>query len=163
MKSRNIELLGLMGIDVSWYKENPFVSSSSMILHDLKLEAENCHKCDLYETRKNVVFGKGDEKSKILIIGEAPGQDEDKTGEPFVGRAGNLLDKMLAAIGLDRKKVYISNIVNYRPPDNRRPTDEEIKRYLPFITKHIEIINPKIRDAEQKRRKNMEYDDEIPF
>ena len=63
---------------------------------------------------------------------------------PFVGRAGILLDKMLAAINLDRKKVYISNIVNYRPPENRRPTEQEIKRYLPFISKHIEIINPKI-------------------
>ena len=65
-------------------------------------------------------------------------------GLPFVGRAGVLLDKMLASINLDRKKVYISNIVNYRPPDNRRPTEEEIKRYLPFITRHIEIIDPKI-------------------
>ena len=79
-----------------------------------------------------------------MIIGEAPGANEDQEGLPFVGRAGQLLDKMLSAINLDRKKVYISNIINYRPPDNRRPTDEEIKRYLPFITKHIEIIRPKI-------------------
>ena len=79
-----------------------------------------------------------------MFIGEAPGANEDQEGLPFVGRAGILLDKMLAAINLDRKKVYISNIINYRPPENRRPTDEEIKRYLPFITKHIEIINPKI-------------------
>ena len=79
-----------------------------------------------------------------MLIGEAPGANEDEEGLPFVGRAGALLDKMLAAIDLDRKKVYISNIINYRPPDNRRPTDEEINRYLPFITKHIEIINPKI-------------------
>ena len=74
----------------------------------------------------------------------APGAIDDEEGLPFVGRAGILLDKMLASINLDRKKVYISNIVNYRPPENRRPTDEEIKRYLPFVTKHIEIINPKI-------------------
>ena len=79
-----------------------------------------------------------------MLIGEAPGANEDQEGLPFVGRAGILLDKMLAAIHLDRKKVYISNIINYRPPDNRRPTEEEIKRYLPFIIKHIEIINPKI-------------------
>ena len=83
-------------------------------------------------------------KSRIMIIGEAPGANEDKEGLPFVGRAGQLLDKMLSAIDLDRKKVYISNIINYRPPENRRPTDEEIGRYLPFILKHIEIINPKI-------------------
>tara|TARA_B100000401_G_C52310746_1_gene487186 strand:+ start:30 stop:488 length:459 start_codon:yes stop_codon:yes gene_type:complete len=79
-----------------------------------------------------------------MFVGEAPGANEDQEGLPFVGRAGILLDKMLAAINLDRKKVYISNIINYRPPENRKPTDEEIKRYLPFITKHIEIINPKI-------------------
>ena len=79
-----------------------------------------------------------------MLIGEAPGANEDQEGLPFVGRAGQLLDKMLAAIGLDRKQVYISNIINYRPPDNRRPTHEEMKRYLPFITEHIEIIEPKI-------------------
>ena len=75
--------------------------------------------------------------------GEAP-EAEDQEGLPFVGRAGQLLDKMLSAINLDRNKVYISNIINFRPPDNRRPTEEEINRYLPFITKHIEIIHPKI-------------------
>tara|TARA_A100000164_G_C21358045_1_gene518467 strand:- start:105 stop:563 length:459 start_codon:yes stop_codon:yes gene_type:complete len=79
-----------------------------------------------------------------MLIGEGPGANEDKEGIPFVGRAGILLDKMLAAINLDRKKVYISNIVNYRPPENRKPTEEEIKRYLPFITEHIKIISPKI-------------------
>ena len=91
-----------------------------------------------------MVFSDGNPKSKIMIVGEAPGANEDEEGLPFVGRAGLLLDKMLAAIDLNREKVYISNIINFRPPDNRRPTDEEIKRYLPFITKHIEIINPKI-------------------
>ena len=90
------------------------------------------------------MFSDGNPKSKIMFIGEAPGANEDEEGLPFVGRAGILLDKMLASINLDRTKIYISNIINYRPPDNRRPTDEEIKTYLPFITKHIEIINPKI-------------------
>ena len=79
-----------------------------------------------------------------MIIGEGPGANEDIEGKPFVGRAGKLLDKMLSAIQLDRKKVYISNVVNYRPPDNRKPTEEEIKRYLPYLKTHIEIINPKI-------------------
>ena len=79
-----------------------------------------------------------------MIIGEGPGANEDAQGKPFVGRAGKLLDKMLAAIQLDRTKVYISNVVNYRPPSNRKPTDDEIKRYLPFLINHIEIINPKI-------------------
>ena len=79
-----------------------------------------------------------------MLIGEGPGFNEDQEGIPFVGRAGALLDKMLNSIDLNRKNVYITNVVNYRPPDNRRPTDDEIKRYLPFLKKHIEIINPKI-------------------
>ena len=79
-----------------------------------------------------------------MIIGEGPGANEDKEGKPFVGRAGKLLDKMLFSIKLNRKNVYISNVVNFRPPSNRKPTDNEINRYLPFLNKHIEIINPKI-------------------
>ena len=113
-------------------------------LEFLKKSIMNLKKCDLKKNAKNIVFSDGNPKSKIMLIGEAPGANEDDEGLPFVGRAGMLLDKMLTAINLDRKKVYISNIINYRPPENRRPTDEEIKRYLPFITKHIEIINPKI-------------------
>ena len=113
-------------------------------LVSLKRSIINLKNCNLKKTAKNVVFCDGNPKSQIMLIGEAPGANEDEEGLPFVGRAGILLDKMLASINLDRKKVYISNIVNYRPPENRRPTDEEIKRYLPFVTKHIEIINPKI-------------------
>ena len=79
-----------------------------------------------------------------MIIGEGPGANEDAEGKPFVGRAGKLLDKMLNAIKLNRTKVYISNVVNYRPPENRRPTEEEIARYFPYLINHIEIINPKI-------------------
>ncbi len=113
-------------------------------LEKLKKSIHNIKNCSLKNNATNMVFSDGNPNSKIMLIGEAPGANEDVEGLPFVGRAGALLDKMLAAIDLDRKKVYISNIINYRPPDNRRPTDEEIKRYLPFISKHIEIINPKI-------------------
>ena len=116
----------------------------SKSLEFLKKSIMNLKKCDLKKNAKNIVFSDGNPKSKIMLIGEAPGANEDDEGLPFVGRAGMLLDKMLTAINSDRKKVYISNIINYRPPENRRPTDEEIKRYLPFIIKHIEIINPKI-------------------
>ena len=116
----------------------------SKSLEFLKKSIMNLKKCDLKKNAKNIVFSDGNPKSKIMLIGEAPGANEDDEGLPFVGRAGMLLDKMLNAIHLDRRKVYISNIINYRPPENRRPTDEEIKRYLPFIIKHIEIINPKI-------------------
>ena len=110
----------------------------------LKKSIISIKNCDLKKNAKNIVFSDGNPKSKIMLIGEAPGANEDQEGLPFVGRAGQLLDKMLSAIDLDRKKVYISNIINYRPPENRRPTEHEIKRYLPFISKHIEIIKPKI-------------------
>ena len=126
-------------------KDNYEISTDKIIsLEKLKKSINDIKNCDLKKNAINMVFSDGNPKSKIMFIGEAPGANEDEEGLPFVGRAGALLDKMLAAIDLDRKKVYISNIINYRPPNNRRPTGEEIKRYLPFITKHIEIINPKI-------------------
>ena len=89
-----------------------------------------------------MVFSDGNPNSKIMLIGEAPGHDEDIQGKPFVGRSGKLLDKMLNAIELSRDKVYIANIIPWRPPNNRRPTDNEINMCLPMIKKHIEIINP---------------------
>ena len=100
--------------------------------------------CELKKNATNLVFGDGNISAKIMIIGEGPGAQEDKEGKPFVGRAGKLLDKMLESIHLNRTKVYISNVVNYRPPANRRPTEVEIERYLPYLKNHIEIINPKI-------------------
>ena len=131
---------------INRYKKDNFEISvdKASNLEKLKKSINDIKNCSLKTNAKNMVFSDGNPKSKLMFIGEAPGANEDKEGLPFVGRAGALLDKMLAAIDLDRKKVYISNIINYRPPDNRRPTDEEVKRYLPFITKHIEIINPKI-------------------
>ncbi|GIR96789.1 MAG: uracil-DNA glycosylase [Alphaproteobacteria bacterium] len=131
---------------INRYKKENFELSRDKTkrLDLLKKTIINLKNCDLKKGAKNIVFSDGNPKSKIMLIGEAPGANEDQEGLPFVGRAGQLLDKMLSAINLDRNKVYISNIINYRPPDNRRPTEEEIKRYLPFITKHIEIIDPKI-------------------
>ena len=131
---------------INRYKKNNYEipEDRSKSLEFLKKSIMNLKKCDLKKNAKNIVFSDGNPKSKIMLIGEAPGANEDDEGLPFVGRAGMLLDKMLTAIKLDRNKVYISNIINYRPPENRRPTDEEIRRYLPFIKKHIEIINPKI-------------------
>ena len=131
---------------INRYKKDNFeiLGDKAENLDKLKKSILSLNNCDLKRRAKNIVFSDGNPNSKIMLIGEAPGANEDEEGLPFVGRAGALLDKMLAAIDLDRKKVYISNIINYRPPDNRRPTDEEIKRYLPFITKHIEIISPKI-------------------
>ena len=113
-------------------------------LRRLKKQLLEIKNCDLKKNASNIVFGDGNINSKIMIIGEGPGANEDIEGKPFVGRAGKLLDKMLAAIKLDRTKVYISNVVNYRPPENRKPTENEIKRYLPFLKNHIQIISPKI-------------------
>ena len=114
------------------------------LLSDLKDKIKSIRNCELKKNATNLVFSDGNPFSKIMIIGEGPGANEDKEGKPFVGRAGKLLDKMLESIKLNRKNVYISNVVNFRPPMNRRPTDEEIKRYLPFLISHIELINPKI-------------------
>ena len=113
-------------------------------LNKLKKKIHLIKNCDLKKNATNLVFSDGNINSKLMIIGEGPGANEDAEGKPFVGRAGKLLNKMLAAIQLDRRKVYISNVVNYRPPGNRRPTEVEIERYLPYLKSHIEIINPKI-------------------
>ena len=113
-------------------------------LEKLKKNIRLIKNCELKKNATNLVFGSGNIYSKIMIIGEGPGAQEDAKGMPFVGRAGKLLDKMLEAIQLNRTKAYISNVVNYRPPENRRPTEEEIARYLPYLRTHIEIINPKI-------------------
>ena len=114
------------------------------LLAKLRDKINSIKNCELKKSATNLVFSDGNPFAKIMIIGEGPGANEDKEGKPFVGRAGKLLDKMLEAIKLNRKNVYISNVVNFRPPMNRRPTDEEIKRYLPFLVRHIELINPKI-------------------
>ena len=123
---------------------NAFTGTKLEKLSKLKKKIQFIKNCDLKKNATNLVFADGNINSKIMIIGEGPGANEDAEGKPFVGRAGKLLDKMLAAIKLDRTKVYISNVVNYRPPENRRPTEIEIERYLPYLKSHIEIINPKI-------------------
>ena len=113
-------------------------------LEKLKKIIQNIKNCELKKSANNMVFSDGNMSAKIMIIGEGPGANEDIEGKPFVGRAGKLLDKMLAAIKLDRTKVYISNVVNYRPPKNRKPTESEIERYFPYLKSHIEIIKPEI-------------------
>ena len=131
---------------INRYKKDNFEISAdkTISLERLRKSINEIKNCSLKNNATNMVFSDGNPKSKIMLLGEAPGFNEDQESLPFVGRAGALLDKMLASINLDRKNVYISNIINFRPPENRRPTDEEIKRYLPFVEKHIEIINPKI-------------------
>jgi len=125
-------------------KSNDFKKNKVEKLNSLKKKIQLIKNCDLKRSATNIVLGDGNINAKIMIIGEGPGAQEDLEGKPFVGRAGKLLDKMLNSIQLDRTKVYISNVVNYRPPENRPPTETEIKRYLPYLKNHIEIINPKI-------------------
>jgi len=100
--------------------------------------------CDLRKTATNMVFADGNPAADIMLIGEAPGADEDRQGKPFVGVSGQLLDRMLASIGLDRQQVYITNILLWRPPGNRTPTPEEVALFLPIIRRHIQLIAPKV-------------------
>ncbi|MCC5925484.1 MAG: uracil-DNA glycosylase [Bacteroidetes bacterium] len=118
--------------------------ASIQTLDELKLYCESLDtlKTDLSGTK--LVFGKGNPKADLMLIGEAPGAEEDKLGEPFVGRSGQLLTKILAAINISREDIYIANILKHRPPDNRNPSPEERKRSLPYLLKQIQIVNPKL-------------------
>lgn len=113
-------------------------------LSALRAACMDCRKCALCETRNNVVFGVGDPNAEVLFIGEGPGEQEDLKGEPFVGRAGKLLDDMLEIIYLDRSRVYIANMVKCRPPGNRDPLNTEQEACADWLRQQIEIINPKI-------------------
>ncbi len=113
-------------------------------LIDLREKIKSIEDCELKKFAKNIVFNDGNPKSQIMLVGEGPGEKEDIQGKPFVGEAGILLNKMLNAIKIKREDVYITNVVNYRPPNNRKPEISEINRYSVFLREHISIINPKI-------------------
>ena len=113
-------------------------------LDELKNKIGSIEDCKLKENASNLVFSDGSIDSQIMIVGEGPGQKEDELSKPFVGDAGMLLNKMLKAININRKDIYITNVVNYRPPNNRKPEPNEILRYSNFLREHIAIINPKI-------------------
>lgn len=110
----------------------------------MRKEVSGCVLCELHRTRKNTVFGVGNENADLMLIGEAPGADEDAQGEPFVGRAGKLLDSMLEAIGLSRERVFIANILKCRPPDNENPTPEQAETCRPYLDRQIDLIQPKV-------------------
>ena len=116
----------------------------SVLLKKLEKEINEIKDCDLKKNSNNLVFSDGDFNSPVMIVGEGPGQREDELRKPFVGEAGLLLNKMLNAINIDRNKIYITNVVNFRPPNNRKPEKSEINRYSYYLRKHISIINPKI-------------------
>lgn len=111
---------------------------------NLEQECKICQKCSLCKTRNNVVFGVGDRNARIMFIGEAPGQQEDLEGEPFVGPAGKLLDDMLSIIDLNRENCYIANIVKCRPPQNRDPSDEERNACIDYVRKQTLLVNPQV-------------------
>src|SRR3989338_10799855 len=112
-------------------------------LEQIRAEIGDCKRCRLCEGRKNIVFGVGNPKAKLMFVGEGPGRDEDIQGEPFVGRAGQLLDKIIIAMGLKRSTVYIANIAKCRPPENRAPLPDEAATCIPFLHQQIETIKPK--------------------
>lgn len=119
-------------------------TDSDAIWSGLQAQVAGCTRCGLCQTRTQTVFGVGERQSQLLVIGEAPGQDEDAQGEPFVGRAGQLLNSMLRAMGYPRETVYIANVIKCRPPGNRDPTPAEVASCLPYLNRQIELIAPKM-------------------
>jgi uracil-DNA glycosylase family 4 len=112
-------------------------------LDDIRNDLGDCRRCILCETRKNLVFGVGSHNARVLFVGEAPGRDEDLQGEPFVGEAGQLLTKMIKAMGYERQEVYICNVLKCRPPENRNPAPKEIAECSPFLLRQVQSIAPK--------------------
>ena len=126
-------------------KENDISQRNKQdLLENLKKQLNSIENCKLKSNSKNIVLGEGNIDSPIMLIGEAPGEIEDKVGNPFKGESGELLDKMLIAINIKRQNIYTSYAINFRPPEDRKPTSPEIKRYSNFLKEHISIIDPKI-------------------
>ena len=147
----NSELINSYEIDyifsskpINRFNNKPTIENIPSTLENLKKKIKKISNCSLKESGKQIVFGDGNQNSHLMIVGEGPGQKEDEIGKPFVGDAGKLLDNMLKAINIERKNIYITNVVNYRPPNNRKPEPAEITRYSEFLREHISIINPKI-------------------
>ncbi len=131
-------------VPINRVKNKPKVENKANMLFELKNKIEKVENCELKKNGSKIVFSDGDYNSQIMLVGEGPGQKEDEIGKPFVGDAGMLLNKMLNAININREKIYITNVVNYRPPNNRKPESLEIIKYSNFLREHISIINPKI-------------------
>jgi len=119
-------------------------SLSCQTLSEIREELGDCTRCRLCETRRSIVFGEGNPKARLVFVGEGPGRDEDIQGRPFVGRAGQLLTKIIGAMKLERKDVYICNVVKCRPPGNRNPEPDEVESCEPFLAKQLESINPEV-------------------
>ena len=154
---KNLELIKNSGINYflqdsprNWLESKSKSSSKSGVNENhykfnkiqIIIEKIKSYDCPLKKTAKNIVVYDGSLDARVMFIGEAPGRDEDAQGLPFVGKAGMLLNKMLSAINLKREEVYITNVINWRPPENRTPTDEEILEFLPFLQEQIDVVNP---------------------
>lgn len=154
MDSRRVAYLKALDIDV-WERRDlapaaavavePVADSGAQPgWAELERAVKSCTLCPLHKTRTQGVFGVGNRAAQWMVIGEAPGADEDRQGEPFVGRAGQLLNSMLKAIGLPREQVFIANILKSRPPNNRDPKPEEVQACIPYLFRQIELVNPKL-------------------
>jgi len=136
--------LGLQGVGTSFVPTFSAIDNAPQSLTDVREELGDCQRCSLCTGRKNIVFGNGDEAARLMFVGEGPGAEEDRQGEPFVGKAGQLLNRMINAMGLSRERVYIANIVKCRPPGNRDPEVDEIEACEPFLRKQIDAIKPDV-------------------
>jgi DNA polymerase len=146
LKRKLIKLKGLYRLQIAGEEFIPLPSTSGRWeqLEKIKREVERCTKCPLHKTRLNPVFGEGSPYARLMLVGEGPGEMEDRSGRPFVGRSGQLLTKLLDEIGIKRTEVYIGNIVKCRPPKNRTPKPEEAVKCKPYLLRQIEVISPKV-------------------
>ena len=136
--------MGIVSLPTSGMKADETGQSNIITLENVRKELGDCKRCKLHRGRKTIVFGEGNEKATLMLVGEGPGYDEDVQGRPFVGKAGQLLTKILQSINLPREEVYIANIIKCRPPQNRNPEPDEIQSCHPFLMKQIGVIQPKI-------------------
>lgn len=150
LSARQRRVLGAMSIDL-WSSREPYIETAAaadgmplLRWDELQQQVANCTRCPLHKSRTQTVFGVGNTEADWLVIGEAPGVEEDRRGEPFVGRAGLLLNEMLRAAGLARDDVYIANILKCRPPENRDPQAAEVECCAPYLERQVEMIAPRL-------------------
>jgi DNA polymerase len=136
--------MGIEALPVTEEKKKKMIPSKAPTLEEIRKELGDCKRCKLHRGRRTIVFGEGNKKARLMFVGEGPGYDEDVQGRPFVGKAGQLLTKIIQSIHLEREEVYIANIIKCRPPQNRNPEPDEIKSCSPFLMKQIQAIQPKI-------------------
>lgn len=158
-----IEFQRNLGFDEILVSPPPRVDTMPQALQAIRAEIGDCTRCPLHRNRTNIVFGEGDSNAELMFIGEGPGADEDRQGRPFVGRAGQLLTRMIEAMGMDRSRVYIANVVKCRPPQNRDPEPAEIQTCLPFLEAQIKAIGPAVIVALGRIAANTLLDTKAPM